>query len=133
MVVYDTYAWIEYFRGSTKGARVRELLKEGGYTPSIVLAEIARKYLREGFEEGEVARRLEFIEAKTQTIPVDAKIALEAAKKYLKLQEHAKKYKLRTPSPADAIVYTTAKTLNTKLVTGDKLFKKLPDIIYIGE
>ena len=53
MVVYDSYAWIEYFRGSEKGLKVKELLRHKGYTPSIVLAEIARKYLRthRGHEE----------------------------------------------------------------------------------
>jgi predicted nucleic acid-binding protein len=48
MVVYDTYAWIEYFLGTSKGAQVKKLLDKGGYTPSIVLAEISRKYFREG-------------------------------------------------------------------------------------
>ncbi len=42
MPVYDTYAWIEYFRGSEKGAVVKRLLEsQKGYTPSIVLAEVA--------------------------------------------------------------------------------------------
>jgi len=50
MVVYDTYAWIEYFLGSSKGVKVKELLKKGGYTPSIVLAEISRKYLRRAIQ-----------------------------------------------------------------------------------
>ena len=47
--MYDTYAWVEYFLGTDKGLKVRALLREkGGYTPSIVLAEVSRKYLREG-------------------------------------------------------------------------------------
>jgi predicted nucleic acid-binding protein len=62
MVVYDTYAWVEYFLGTDKGLRVRTLLKEeGGYTPSIVLAEISRKYLREGVNPETVRKRLLFI------------------------------------------------------------------------
>jgi predicted nucleic acid-binding protein len=49
VVVYDTYAWVECFLGTDKGLEVRALLREeGGYTPSIVLAEVSRKYLREG-------------------------------------------------------------------------------------
>jgi len=35
MIVYDTYAWIEYFLGTSKGAQVKKLLDKGGYTPSI--------------------------------------------------------------------------------------------------
>ena len=61
MVVYDTYAWVEYFRGTKRGLLVRQLLREGGYTPSIVLAEIARKYIREGVSLDEVMKRLLFL------------------------------------------------------------------------
>ncbi len=61
MPVYDTYAWIEYFRGSEKGAVVKRLLEsQEGYTPSIVLAEAARKYRREGFSEDDILKRLLF-------------------------------------------------------------------------
>ena len=133
MVVYDTYAWVEYFRGSDRGAKVRSLLKEGGYTPSIVLAELARKYIREGFNEEDVLKRLKFIEAKTIPVNIDVEVALTAAKLYLELRRYADVESVRTPSLADAIVYATAKRLNDKLVTGDRLFKKLPDIVYIGD
>jgi len=132
VVIYDTYAWVEYFRGSNKGKIVRDLLEvEDGYTPSITLAELARKYLREGFTEEELRKRLRFIEAKTVIIQINSEIAIKAAKIYLQLHNHALKEKLRTPSLADAIVYATTKTLNKKLVTGDKLFQKLPSIIYL--
>ncbi|HIE32764.1 MAG TPA: type II toxin-antitoxin system VapC family toxin [Thermodesulfobacteriaceae bacterium] len=49
-VVVDSYAWIEYFSGSKAGELVKEYLisASSAYTPSIVLAEIARKYMREG-------------------------------------------------------------------------------------
>jgi predicted nucleic acid-binding protein len=67
VVVYDTYAWIEYFLDSSKGVKVKELLKKGGYAPSIVLAEISRKYLREGFSSQDVKKRLLFIGDKDQS------------------------------------------------------------------
>ena len=133
MVVYDTYAWIEYFRGSSKGEKIKELLSTGGYTPSIVLAEIARKYVREGIEIFEVEKRLLFIELKTAIIDVDSRLAIKAAELFLKLYEHSAKNKLRTPSLADAIVYATAQMLKDDLVTGDKLFKGLPGVLYIGD
>ncbi|RLG87059.1 MAG: type II toxin-antitoxin system VapC family toxin [Thermoprotei archaeon] len=133
MVVYDTYAWIEYFRGSRKGERVRALLRRGGFTPSIVLAEIARKYMREGYAVDEVRKRLLFIETRTRIVPIDTELSLRAAKTYLELYEYAKKNRLRTPSLADAVVYAAALTLGEELVTGDRLFKDLPNVIYIGD
>ncbi len=133
MVVYDTYAWVEYFRGTKRGLLVRQLLREGGYTPSIVLAEIARKYIREGVSLDEVMKRLLFIEAKTSIVSIDVELAIKSARIFLELYKIARKYKLRTPSLADAIVYATAQILGDKLVTGDRLFKNLPDVIYIGD
>ena len=40
---------------------------------------------------------------------------------------------LRTPSLVDAIVYATARIVGEDLVTGDKLFKDLPLVAYIGD
>ncbi|MEM2768072.1 MAG: PIN domain-containing protein, partial [Candidatus Bathyarchaeia archaeon] len=52
-VVVDSYAWIEIFIGSSQGEKAKEaiLKAEEAYTPDIVLAEIARKYMREGVKE----------------------------------------------------------------------------------
>jgi len=134
MVVFDTYAWIEYFIGSEKGRKVREfLIKEDGKTPSIVLAEIARKYLREGFEKGEIRKRLEFIAARTEIINIDVRISMKAAELYLRLLDHAKKGGLRTPSLADALIYAMALLSGERLLTGDKLFKGLTKVEYIGD
>jgi len=134
MVVYDTYAWIEYFLGSGKGLKVKALLqKEGGYTPSVVLAEVSRKYLREGFSPEIVRKRLLFIEAMTEIVDITVDIALKAGETYLELLQHSSRVKWRTPSLADAIVYSTALLLDTDLVTGDKLFKNLPRVLYIGD
>ena len=132
--MYDTYAWVEYFLGTDKGLKVRELLREeGGYTPSIVLAEISRKYLREGVSPEIVGKRLLFIEAMTEIVDITVEIALKAGETYLELLQHSKKVKGRTPSLADAIVYSTALLLGEDLVTGDRLFRNLPHVLYIGD
>ena len=134
MPVYDTYAWIEYFRGSEKGAVVKRLLEsQEGYTPSIVLAEVARKYRREGFNEDDILKRLLFIVGKTEVVTIDIEISLKASEIYLELLELSKKLRLRTPSLADAIVYSIAMLKQDKLVTGDKLFRNMKNVIYIGD
>ena len=134
MPVYDTYAWIEYFRGSEKGAVVKRLLEsQEGYTPSIVLAEVARKYRREGFNKDDILKRLLFIVGKTEVVTIDIEISLKASEIYLELLELSKKLRLRTPSLADAIVYSIAMLKQDKLVTGDRLFRNMKNIIYIGD
>ncbi|WP_420835095.1 hypothetical protein [Thermofilum adornatum] len=58
---------------------------------------------------------------------------MKVAEKYLEPLQRTKKTGERQPSLADAVVYATALYLGTKLVTGDKLFKLLPHVIYIGD
>ncbi len=52
-IVVDSCAWVELFIGSDKGAVIKEKLSdvEEILTPDIVLAELARKYRREGVND----------------------------------------------------------------------------------
>lgn len=133
MIVFDSYAWIEYFLGSDNGRTVREYLNtEEVVTPSIVLAEIARKYLRDGVEQEDVVKRLNFISANSTIIEINAELSLAAAKAYLELSEKAKVEQLRRPGLADGIILASGRTLGAKIVTGDEHFKGLTEIVYIG-
>ena len=134
-IVVDSYAWIEYFAGTGRGELVRRHLEDAGrvYTPSIVLAEVARKYAREGASWRVVEERIRVVEELSAVVHVDSRIALAAARAYLELVKHAKALGLRDkPSLADAIVYATARVLGAKVVTGDKHFKELKDVIWLG-
>ena len=130
----DAYAWIEFFIGGEKALKVKELLEnaEEIYTPGTVLAEIARKYIREGADEKVVDTRLQVIASASNVTLVDVETALEAAKCYLELAKLAKESKLNTPSLFDAIVLGTSRLLESKIVTGDEHFKNLPETIWIG-
>lgn len=135
-IVVDTYAWIEYFRGTVKGEAVKRYLlsARGVYTPSIVLAEIARKYLREGFSRDAVSEKLKVIANISTIIPIDTELALEAGEAYLELLEHSRKQKLKQkPSLNDAIVLATARRMKAKVVTGDQHFKNLRETLWVGD
>jgi len=133
-IVIDAYAWVEIFIGSKKGDKAREELKKADetYTPDVVMAEIARKYLREGIEEQTVLERLKAIEEASDIAPIDKDVALESAKCYMQFSEKAKTRALRLPSLFDAIVLATARLLNAKVVTGDEHFKDMPETLWIG-
>ena len=133
-VVVDSYGWIEIFIGSEKGHYVREVIAKAHevYTPDIVLAEIARKYLREGMDVSLIAERLSMINKISVIVPVDVKIAIETAKSYLELKEIAKKNALRDPSLFDAIILATARMIGAKVVTGDEHFKSLSETIWVN-
>ena len=132
-IVIDSYAWIELFLGSAKGRKVKEIIESADevYTPDIVLAEIARKYVREGVEDKIVNARLEQITAASSVTYLDTKIALESAKCYLELQEKARQSNLNTPRLFDAIILATGRVLKSKILTGDEHFKSLPETVWI--
>ncbi len=132
-IVIDSYAWIELFIGSAKGRKVKEILENADevYTPGTVLAEIARKYIREGVEEKIVNTRLEQIIGASNITCLDTKLALESAKCYLQLADNARKTKLNAPSLFDAIVLATGRSLKSMIMTGDEHFRFLPETVWI--
>jgi len=133
LIVFDSYAWIEYFLGSDSGRVVKNYIDvEEVVTPSIVLAEVARKYLREGVKEEDVFKRLNFIVASGTVTEIDAELSMAAAKAYLELFAKAKAEKLKRPSLTDGIVLATGRILGAKIVTGDEHFKGLAEVVYIG-
>jgi len=133
LIVLDSYAWIEYFLGSEAGKVVKEYLNtEEVATPSIVLAEIARKYMRERMEEKDVLRHLVFISANGTIAEINANLSVAAAKAYLELLDKAKREKLKKPSLADGLILATARALKAKIITGDEHFKGLNEVVYIG-
>ncbi len=133
-IVIDAYAWIEIFLGSEKGRKVKEILEQADelYTPDTVLAEIARKYLREGADEQTTDTRLETITTASNVTQIDAKVALEAARCYTQLVTNARKGKLKSPSLFDAIVLAVGRVVKAKVVTGDEHFRNLPETVWIS-
>ena len=132
-IVIDTYAWIELLIGSEKGKKVKELIENSqeAYTPNIVLAETARKFLREGTDEKTIFMWLEIITAASVITQIDLETALEAAKCFLELAKKAKVSKQNTPSLFDEIVQATARINHCQILTGDEHFKNLPETIWI--
>jgi predicted nucleic acid-binding protein len=132
-IVIDAYAWIEIFIGSEKGKKVKEAVEQADeiFTPDTVMAEVARKYHREGAEEQTIRARLETINAASSIISINNELALEAAKCYMELLQETKRTNLSKPSLFDAITLATAKVLKAKVMTGDEHFKGLPETIWI--
>jgi len=132
-IVVDSYAWIELFLGSPMGSKVRELIEtaDESFTPDSVLAELSRKYFREGVAEKLVRERLTAVQGASQVVSITPDIAVQASKAHLDLVERAKKRKLQSPSLFDGLVLGTARLRDAKVVTADPHFKDLPETIWI--
>ncbi len=127
MIVFDTYAWIEYFIGSKRGATASGYIEsgEGIVTPDIVLAEIARKYLRENISASEVKKRLYYIASRSEIEIIDVELGLNAAQAWQELVVNARKRKLRGPSLTDGIVLAAARRHRARVLTSDRHFEGL--------
>ena len=132
-IVVDSYAWIELFLGSPMGSKVRELIEtaDESFTPDSVLAELSRKYFREGAAEKLVRERLSAVQGASQIVNITPDLAVHSSKAYLDLFERAKKRKLQSPSLFDGLVLGTARLRDAKVVTADPHFKDLPETIWI--
>ena len=120
MKAFDSWAWVEYFRGSRAGQEVRRLLEgdEVLFTPSVCLAELKAKYLTEGHDP---ADRLGFIKSRTSIVEVDGAVAEEAADLKVRHRLHM----------VDAIVLASSKARGADLVTGDKHFRGIPGVVML--
>jgi predicted nucleic acid-binding protein len=130
--VIDTYAWVEYLIGSEIGVKAKNYIERGrGLTPSIVLVELRKWYLRE-IESGrrserEMQRHLAFVESATEVVPLDATLALKAGE-----TDFLMKKRIRNWPIADSVIYATALSRAAQVVTGDKHFKGLNEAIYLA-
>jgi len=132
-IVVDSYAWVEIFLGSDKGEKSRRMIEEAeeARTPDVVLAEVARKYLRDGMGEPEIESRLSSIESATTITSIDTNVGIQSAKAFLELANKATKEKLQRPSLFDAIILATARIHQAKVITGDEHLRGLPEVIPI--
>ena len=78
---------MEIFLGSEAGRRAKRTIEEADnvLTPGTVLAEVARKYAREGAAGSTIRKRLATILGTSEVVGIDAGLALEAAKAVIQL------------------------------------------------
>lgn len=134
-IIIDSWAWIEYFSGAEEGKIVANYISEQEcYTPSIVLGEIAGKYLRDNFSSSEVRKRLLFIIKVSNIIKLDVELAIKGGLCWIELRDLAKAKNLpKKPSLSDGIILAATRKINGKVITGDPHFKFLKEVIYLGK
>lgn len=113
--VLDTYAWIEYFRGTEEGEKVRKYVEDGHdiLTPSIVVAELRDKYVRNGMGK-EWQSRKHFLKLASDIEELDFRTAERAGELKWQLRESYDDVGL-----ADALILSHALESEAVLLTGD--------------
>lgn len=119
-VVLDSFAWIEYFNGTSAGEKVRDFLGNGlAVTPAIVVAELSEKHKRLNREFGP---KYDFVKARTSIIPLEEELARVAGEINFERKKRVKGWGM-----ADSIVLATARKSESKIVTGDSHFRDLTE------
>ena len=122
--VMDTFAWIEYFLGTERGEKIKEIIEgKRTITPSIVIAELSAKYSNEGKES---SNKLKFIRFYSKSVILNNDIAEFAGKIRTEQRKNQKDFGI-----VDAIIYATALKLKSKIVTGDPHFRNIKEAILI--
>ena len=116
--------------GEEAKARVEEA--EEAFTPSIVLAELARKYLREGVDPGALRTWLRGISEATEVYPIDIELSIMSAESAAELSAKARREGIGGPGLGDALVLATARVVNARVVTGDPHFRGLEETVWLG-
>lgn len=123
-IVFDTFAWIEYFEGGKKGIEVKDYLENNeALTPLIVLLELSYKADKEGWNCKEL---LNFVKHNSQIVGINEEFVLGFGKLYNKIKK-----KIRGMGFADVIILNTALLNDAKVLTGDPHFSKLGNSIML--
>ncbi len=123
--VLDSHAWIEYFKGTKNGEKVKNFLEnQPCVTPSIVIAELSDKYSR---DNNDFQKQIDFILGKSNVIGLNTKLAIDAGK----IKQIVRKKCKNNFGLADAIILATAREQNGKVVTGDHHFKELKNVEFL--
>jgi predicted nucleic acid-binding protein len=123
--VIDSYAWLEYFRGSQAGKKAKGYIEGGAAaTSAVTLAELREKYLKENWES--FGKDSDFLTTKTYLVPVEKSLALLAGE-----INHSQMKVIKDWGMADSLILATARNASAKVVTGDRHFEGLPETIMI--
>ena len=120
----DSSVWVEYFSGSEKGNKSKDIIESKKVAISIIaIAELADKFAREGksFEN-----YLLFIQNKAAILPITVSISLEAAKIKLKQRKKQPKFGL-----ADALQLATSREKVCMFVTTDNDFVEMAGVLLV--
>jgi len=124
-VVVDSWAWVEYFDGSSKGRKVEEFIaKKEVWTSPVSIAEIISRYRRKRIAEGPAMDTL-FSITRVETLSRDD--AQEAGRIHAELKAVSPNFSL-----ADSFVLQLARKFGCKVLTGDPDFRKVKEAEFIG-
>jgi len=122
-MLLDTYAWVEFFKGTNEGKKVKEILKkEKCYTCIVSIAELVEWCSKNNLKE-EIKEYFKAITKSSVILNLDEEISLLAGK-----INHERKKNIEGWGMMDSLILATAISYDIKILTGDTHFKDLPNV-----
>lgn len=124
--IIDSWAWIEYFIGSKEGLILKKLLNDKNHkflTMECTLSELKSYCLR---TNNDFSKMHGVLKSNSAILPVLTRNWLEAAQIRHEIRKKSKDFGL-----IDAILVSKQNELNCKVVSGDRHFKGMRDVVYI--
>ena len=123
-ITFDTYAWVEYFLGTNKGKEIEKYFANNEIiTPITALIELDCKAAKHGWDKDFM---FEFVKSKSNVFFINWEITKISSQIYLEQRKKFSDFGLNC-----AIILATSRVNNSKLLTGDKHFKGLSDVIFL--
>jgi len=111
--ILDSYAWIEYFDGSSTGKKVKDLLENNEcHTSSLSVAEVTIALLKRGKDPSEGYSMMCSL---SKELAVTNEISYLAGKLYVE-----KRKKLKDIGIVDVIIMVQAREAGLTIITGDR-------------
>jgi len=126
--IVDTYAWIEYFTGSKSGLALKYLLDNKNnkfITMECCLAELKGFCLR---EYSDFNKMYNIIKKNSIVLPVLNEHWLQAAD-----IKHEIRKKVKDFGIIDSILVAKQNELKCVIVSGDRHFKDMKRVVYVGD
>ncbi len=126
--VIDTYAWVEYFIGSGKGQKVKKIIHDKGneiVTPECCLAELKGWCMR---ERRDFERAYLIIRSDSEIESIYTEDWLESAE-----IKHEVRRKIKDFGLIDSTIVAKQRRHGCTVLSGDKHFKTLKNVEYVGD
>lgn len=125
--IVDTYAWIEYLIGSSKGTFLKKLLDNINnkfITMECCIAELYGYCLKNNLNFNKIYNA---VKSNSIILPIMIDNWINAAKTRFELRKKNPNFGL-----IDSILVAKQKEFKCKIVSGDYHFKNLPNVVYLN-
>ena len=121
MILLDTWAWVEYFKGTKNGEKIANIIKtEQTYTSAISIAELS-KWFYDNNADIEIA--INQLKENSIILELNDNILIEAGRLHSQLRKTRKKIGI-----IDTIIYATSLIKSLEVLTNDSDFLGLPNV-----